>query len=305
MKRTINKISTWVLICILFVTMLPVNAKADTITIEVSIDLPNTDGTETQPSSKLKVKNVKGSTLYLKKKQSFIVKTNSNVKDLSFKIKDKKIASVNSKGKVVAKKDGDTKLIITQKKNPSVKCTLPIRVTGNLKVTNASELKKVSKENSFTIKTNYKAKDLIFKSSNTKVARVTNNGELLTLKAGKTTISITSKANKKTIKLNVTVTNSNIRKGETKEIAKIRNDIEKAIRKQYKCVTPDEYYLKKYGIVTNAGSDGMSWFEGRVATATYQSDIDGIASNYEGCECYYIEYSYTDGNDIVFTCYWG
>ena len=298
MKRTINKISTWMLICILFVTMLPVNANADTITIEVSIDLPNTDGTETQPSSKLKVKNVKGSTLYLKKKQSFTVKTNSNVKGLSFKIKDKKIASVNSKGKVVAKKDGDTKLIITQKKNPSVKCTLPIRVTGNLKVTNASELKKLNKDSFVTIKTNYKSKDLTFKSSNVKVARVDKNGQLLALKAGKTTISITSKVNKKTIKLNVTVTNN--RKGETKEIAKIRKDIEKAIRSNYGCVTIPEIYPDETDYIS-----GMSWFEGRVATATYQSDIDGIASNYDGCEVYWIEYSYTDGNDIVFTCYWG
>ena len=298
MKRTINKISTWMLICILFITMLPVNAKADTITIEVSIDFPNTDGTETQPSSKLKVKNVKGSTLYLKKKQSFTVKTNSIVKDLSFKIKDKKIASVNSKGKVVAKKDGDTKLIITQKKNPSVKCTLPIRVTGNLKVTNASELKKLNKDSFVTIKTNYKSKDLTFKSSNVKVARVDKNGQLLALKAGKTTISITSKANKKTIKINVTVTNN--RKGETKEIAKIRKDIEKAIRSNYGCVTIPEIYPDETDYIS-----GMSWFEGRVATATYQSDIDGIASNYDGCEVYWIEYSYTDGNDIVFTCYWG
>ena len=298
MKRTINKISTWMLICILFVTMLPVNANADTITIEVSIDLPNTDGTETQPSSKLKVKNVKGSTLYLKKKQSFTVKTNSNVKGLSFKIKDKKIASVNSKGKVVAKKDGDTKLIITQKKNPSVKCTLPIRVTGNLKVTNASKLKKLNKNSLVTIKTNYKSKDLTFKSSNVKVARVDKNGQLLALKAGKTTISITSKVNKKTIKLNVTVTNN--RKGETKEIAKIRKDIEKAIRSNYGCVTIPEIYPDETDYIS-----GMSWFEGRVATATYQSDIDGIASNYDGCEVYWIEYSYTDGNDIVFTCYWG
>ena len=286
------------LICILFVTMLPVNANADTITIEVSIDLPNTDGTETQPSSKLKVKNVKGSTLYLKKKQSFTVKTNSNVKGLSFKIKDKKIASVNSKGKVVAKKDGDTKLIITQKKNPSVKCTLPIRVTGNLKVTNASKLKKLNKDSLVTIKTNYKSKDLTFKSSNVKVARVDKNGQLLALKAGKTTISITSKVNKKTIKLNVTVTNN--RKGETKEIAKIRKDIEKAIRSNYGCVTIPEIYPDETDYIS-----GMSWFEGRVATATYQSDIDGIASNYDGCEVYWIEYSYTDGNDIVFTCYWG
>ena len=299
MRRTINKVFTWMLICMLFVTMLPINAKADTITIEITMDFPNTDGTETQSATKLKVKNVKGSTLYLKKKQVFVVKTNFDTKDLSFKIKDKKIASVNSKGKVVAKKDGDTKLIITQKKNPSVKCTLPIRVTGNLKVTNASELKKVSKENSFTIKTNYKAKDLVFKSSNTNVARVTNNGELLTLKAGKTTISITSKANKKTIKLNVTVTNN--RKGETKEIAKVRKDVEKAIKKMGVQYYPDsDIYTGKYGL-----SGGMSWFEGRVATTTYQSDIDVIASNYDGCKYYYIEYSYTDGNDIVFTCYWG
>ena len=295
MKRTINKISTWMLICILFVTMLPVNAKADII-IEVSIDLPDTDGTETQPS--LEVKNVKGSTLYLKKKQSFLVGTNFDTKNLSFKIKDKKIASVNSKGKVVAKKDGDTKLIITQKKNPSVKCTLPIRVTGNLKVTNASKLKKLNKNSLVTIKTNYKSKDLTFKSSNVKVARVDKNGQLLALKAGKTTISITSKVNKKTIKLNVTVTNN--RKGETKEIAKIRKDIEKAIRSNYGCVTIPEIYPDETDYIS-----GMSWFEGRVATATYQSDIDGIASNYDGCEVYWIEYSYTDGNDIVFTCYWG
>ena len=296
MKRTINKISTWMLICILFVTMLPVNAKADII-IEVSIDLPNTDGTETQPS--LEVKNVKGSTLYLKKKQSFTVKTNSNVKDLSFKIKDKKIATVNSKGKVVAKKDGDTKLIITQKKNPSVKCTLPIRVTGNLKVTNASELKKLNKDSFVTIKTNYKSKDLNYKSSNPKVARVDKNGQLLALKAGKTTISISSKTNKnKVIKLKVAVTNN--RKGETEEIAKIRKDIEKAIRNNYGCVTIPEIYPDE-----TEPTGGMSWFEGRVATATYQSDIDGIASNYDGCEVYWIEYSYTDGNDIVFTCYWG
>ena len=81
------------------------------------------------------------------------------------------------------------------------------------------------------------------------------------------------------------------------------NDIKSAIASmgvQYypDTCTPEE--LNEWGY-----SGGMSWFEGRVAIATYQSDIDGIASNYEGCECYYIEYSYTDGNDIVFTCYWG
>ena len=89
------------------------------------------------------------------------------------------------------------------------------------------------------------------------------------------------------------------------DIGTATNDIVAAIRNGYACVTPDEYYLAKYGEVTNVGSDGMSWFEGRVATATYWDDIYGIASNYDGCECYWVEYSYTDGNDIVFRCYWG
>lgn len=78
------------------------------------------------------------------------------------------------------------------------------------------------------------------------------------------------------------------------------NDIVSAIRNSYGCVTIPEIYPDETDYIS-----GMSWFEGRVATATYQSDIDGIASNYDGCEVYWIEYSYTDGNDIVFRCYWG
>lgn len=79
------------------------------------------------------------------------------------------------------------------------------------------------------------------------------------------------------------------------------NDIKSAIASMGVQYYPDsDIYTGKYGL-----SGGMSWFEGRVATATYDSDISGIASNYDGCEYFYIEYSYTDGNDIVFTCYWG
>jgi len=79
------------------------------------------------------------------------------------------------------------------------------------------------------------------------------------------------------------------------------NDIKSAIASMGVQYYPDsDIYTGKYGL-----SGGMSWFEGRVATTTYQSDISGIASNYEGCQYFYIEYSYTDGDDIVFTCYWG
>ena len=79
------------------------------------------------------------------------------------------------------------------------------------------------------------------------------------------------------------------------------NDIKSAIASMGVQYYPDsDIYTGKYGL-----SGGMSWFKGRVATTTYQSDISGIASNYEGCQYFYIEYSYTDGDDIVFTCYWG
>ena len=286
MSRKVNKLCVWMFVCIMFIALLSDNVNAT--------------------SSQVKVTNVKCSTLYLTKKQTFTIKANYDAKKLNFKISDKKIATVNSKGKVTGKKNGDTKITISLKAKASIKCTLPIRVTDSLKVTNASKIKNLNIGKSATIKTNYKTKDLSFKSSNSKVAKVDKSGKVTAMKAGASTISIMCNSNaKKIVKVKITVPAYDVRKGETEEIAKMRIDIETAIRKKHKCVTPDEYYLAKYGEVTNVGSDGMSWFEGRVATATYWDDIDGIASNYDGCECFYIKYLRKEGNDYVFRCYWG
>ena len=98
-------------------------------------------GSVNAASTKVKITNMKSSTLYLTKKQTFTIKTNYNAKKLNYKISNKKIATVNSKGKVTGKKNGDTKITISLKTDASVKCTLPIRVTDSLKVTNASKLK--------------------------------------------------------------------------------------------------------------------------------------------------------------------
>ena len=87
------------------------------------------------------------------------------------------------------------------------------------------------------------------------------------------------------------------------DIGTATNDIKSSILSMGVWYYPDSDEYKKYPEFGLSG--GMSWFEGRVATATYWDDIKGIASNYDGCECFYIEYSYTDGNDIVFRCYWG
>lgn len=85
------------------------------------------------------------------------------------------------------------------------------------------------------------------------------------------------------------------------DVETITNDIKSAIISMGVRYYPDsDIYSGKYDL-----SGGMSWFEGRVATETYWDDVNGIASNYEGCKYFYIEYFYIDGNDIVFRCYWG
>ena len=261
-------------------------------------------GSVNAASTKVKITNVKSSTLYLTKKQTFTIKTNYNAKKLNYKISNKKIATVNSKGKVTGKKNGDTKITISLKTDASVKCTLPIRVTDSLKVTNASKLKTLNIGKSVTIKTNFKTKDLSFKSSNSKVAKVDKNGKVTAKKAGTSTISIMCNSNaKKMVKLKVTVPAYEVRKGETEKIARIRNDIENTIKKLGVWHYPDSNEYKKYPEFGLSG--GMSWFEGRVAIASYWDDINGIVSNYDGCECFYIKYLRKEGNDYVFKCYWG
>jgi len=162
-------------------------------------------------AAKVKVKSVKVQAPYTKtievaKKKSVKIvpvvtatpNKNAN-KKVSFKSKNKKIATVNAKGVVKGKKPGKTKIIVTSKKNKKKKATISVVVKKNpiqkvsldkTSVTlepNAATLLKAT----ITAKSG-SSKKIYWTSSNDSVATVSQSGSVVAKKAG--TATITAKA---------------------------------------------------------------------------------------------------------------
>lgn len=122
---------------------------------------------------------------------------------------NKKVATVNSKGKITAKKVGKTK--ITVQTRYGAKATITIKVQkAAVKVTSVAINKKsvsLKKGKTFQIEAVKKyitaANKVTFKSSNTKVATVTSKGKIKAKKKGKAVITV--KCGSKTVKVKVTV----------------------------------------------------------------------------------------------------
>lgn len=127
-------------------------------------------------------------------------------KNITWKSSDKKIATVSSKGKIVAKKAGKVKIYSTYKgkkytatitvKNPSIKLNkTELNFTGREAVT----LKATVSPSGETVK---------WTSSNTSVAKVSSKGKITPIKSGKTTITayIKYSGNSKTYKATCSVT---------------------------------------------------------------------------------------------------
>lgn len=79
-----------------------------------------------EASAKLKVKSSKNITLNIGKTSQ--IKTNVEANKLKFKSSKKKVATVNSKGKITAKKAGKTNITVTSKKNKKQKVTIKVTV---------------------------------------------------------------------------------------------------------------------------------------------------------------------------------
>jgi uncharacterized protein YjdB len=133
---------------------------------------------------------------------------------LTYKSTNKKVAKVNSKGKITALKAGSTKITVTAAngKKLTVKVTV-VKKPVKLKSFSISGAKK----NAITLKAG-KTKDLklqllptkatnlkvSFKSSKPKVATIDKAGRIKALAKGKATITV--KAASKTVKVKLTVT---------------------------------------------------------------------------------------------------
>ncbi len=186
-----------------------------------SVSVPSTTA---EAAKKVKVKKVqitspkkktatlvKGKTLQIKVK---VTPKNAKNKKVSYKSNKKKIASVSSKGKVKGLKKGTAKITVTAKDGSKKKATLTVKVVNPVKVKKVALSKKTATVyvgKKVTLKAtvtpkNATDKAVTWKTSSSKIAKVTSKGVVTGVKAGTATITATAKdGSKKKATCKVTV----------------------------------------------------------------------------------------------------
>ena len=139
-------------------------------------------------------------TLQTKKSTTLTLERNpiSATEKITWTSSNTKVATVNSKGKVTAKKAGTTTITARTSNGKKVTCKVTVRAPKvTLRKTSASI--KVGNTAAIRIKSTYPAKDEVksYKSSNKKVATVNRNGKVTGVKKGKATITVTMKSGAK------------------------------------------------------------------------------------------------------------
>ena len=136
-------------------------------------------------------------------------------KKVTYKSSNKKVATVNSKGVITAKKAGSAKITVTSKKNSKKKATVKVKVVKGkvTKVTLSKTTASIEEGKTATLKATVKTsgkspnKTVKWTSSNTAVATVSTKGVVTAKKAGTVTIKATSTdGTKKSASCKVTVT---------------------------------------------------------------------------------------------------
>lgn len=141
------------------------------------------------------VKNLPSNTLTLKAGKTFTLKTNTTSGNLKFSTSNKKIVTVSSAGKIKAVKKGSANITISLKSNAKIKKVVKITVgqpATRVKV-NKSALT-IKKGKSAVIKATVgpntaSNKKVIWKSSNSKIAKVSATGRVTAVKGGTVTIT--------------------------------------------------------------------------------------------------------------------
>jgi len=128
---------------------------------------------------------------------STISPSNASNKDVTWRSSNTSVATIDQNGKVTAKKIGTT-IITVSSSGYSATCTINVIDTIKLKGITVNKTTLTLKEkNSETLKimfnpTNATNKKITWKSSNTSIATVDNNGTVKALKPGSTTITAVS-----------------------------------------------------------------------------------------------------------------
>ena len=141
------------------------------------------------------VKNLPSNTLTLKVGKTFTLKTNTTSGNLKFSTSNKKIVTVSSAGKIKAVKKGSANITISLKSNAKIKKVVKVTVgqpATRVKV-NKSALT-IKKGRSAVIKATVgpnttSNKKVIWKSSNSKIAKVSVSGRVTAVRGGRATIT--------------------------------------------------------------------------------------------------------------------
>lgn len=158
------------------------------------VSIPAKAATTTTISS-ITVKNLPSNTLTLKAGKTFTLRTNTTSGNLKFSTSNKKIVTVSSAGKIKAVKKGSANITISLKSNAKIKKVVKVTVgqpATRVKV-NKSALT-IKKGRSAVIKATVgpnttSNKKVIWKSSNSKIAKVSATGRVTAVKGGTVTIT--------------------------------------------------------------------------------------------------------------------
>lgn len=158
------------------------------------VSIPAKAATTTTISS-ITVKNLPSNTLTLKAGKTFTLRTNTTSGNLKFSTSNKKIVTVSSAGKIKAVKKGSANITISLKSNAKIKKVVKVTVgqpATRVKV-NKSALT-IKKGRSAVIKATVgpnttSNKKVIWKSSNSKIAKVSATGRVTAVKGGRATIT--------------------------------------------------------------------------------------------------------------------
>lgn len=158
------------------------------------VSIPAKAATTTTISS-ITVKNLPSNTLTLKAGKTFTLRTNTTSGNLKFSTSNKKIVTVSSAGKIKAVKKGSANITISLKSNAKIKKVVKVKVgqpATRVKV-NKSALT-IKKGRSAVIKATVgpnttSNKKVIWKSSNSKIAKVSATGRVTAVKGGTVTIT--------------------------------------------------------------------------------------------------------------------
>ena len=202
--------------------------------------------------------------------------------DLIWKSSKPKVAKVDKNGMVIPKKEGTAKITVTAKKNKKAKATIVVKVTDAAKPTkiviNAGSNAMLYVGNKMylglTLTPSDASYEMKYKSSNKKVASVTNYGLVEAKKAGTAKITVTSKKNKK-VKASITITVK-----AAKNIASF--DVFTLVGQNMKTV------MEKYGLYLNYSADNGDGTKSFAVTDGTNLNVYGDGKSLESAKIYYL-----------------